>query len=182
MKKHLEGQSNEQIAVMFMVTERGLLTKGPSHIFTKNTFFADSGATCHMHSSLEGMFDLKPYVTARMVGKNEIMASVFKGQYKGIMLKNDLTSVVITLQDVLFIPELMVNLCSLTKTIESTGVSLSSTGPIKLLEPLIFILFKVFKQSSGRLLGIEIIPTQNHIAATTQINVVHEMFCHPNSQ
>jgi hypothetical protein len=75
-KKKAEGKTNDQVAVMFMVTEHGFLTKGPSHIFTKNTFIADIGATCHMRSSLEGMFDLKPYVTDIMVGNNETIASV----------------------------------------------------------------------------------------------------------
>jgi hypothetical protein len=37
-------------------------------------FIADSGATCHMHGSLEGMFNLKPHVTNIMVGNNETMA------------------------------------------------------------------------------------------------------------
>jgi hypothetical protein len=44
---------------------------------------------------------------------------------------------------------------------------------------------KVYKHGSGRLLGIEIHPAPNHIAATDQtldINVVHDMFGHPNSQ
>jgi hypothetical protein len=43
----------------------------------------------------------------------------------------------------------------------------------------------VYKHGSGCLLGIEVHPTPNHIAATAQtldINVVHEMFGHPNSQ
>jgi hypothetical protein len=55
---------------MFMVTEHGFLTKGPSHTFTNNTFIADSGATCHMCGSLEGIVGLKPYVTDIMVGNN----------------------------------------------------------------------------------------------------------------
>jgi hypothetical protein len=71
---------------MFMVTEHGLLTKGPSHTFTKNNFIVDSGATCHMRSFLEGMFHLKPYATDIIVGNNETMSSVSKGHYKGHVL------------------------------------------------------------------------------------------------
>jgi hypothetical protein len=98
---------------MFMVTEHGFLTKGPSHTFTNNTFITDSGAICHMRGSLEGMFDLKPYVTDKMVGNSETMASVSKGHYKGIILKKDGTTVDIVLKDVLNIPKLTVNLFSL---------------------------------------------------------------------
>jgi hypothetical protein len=71
---------------MFLVTEPGFLTKGPNHTFTNNTFIADSGATCYMRGSLKGMFNMTPYVIAIMVGNNETMASVSKGQYKGIVL------------------------------------------------------------------------------------------------
>jgi hypothetical protein len=113
---------------MFMATEHGFLTKGPSHTFPNNTFIADSGATCHKRGSLEGMFDMKPYVTDIMVGNNDTMVSVSKGKYKGIVLQKDGTNVDIVLQDFLYIPKMMVNLFSLTKAIEYTGVSLSSKG------------------------------------------------------
>jgi hypothetical protein len=56
--------------IKFLVAEHGFLTKGPSHTFTNNTFIADSGATCHMRGSLEGMFDMKPFVSDIMVGNN----------------------------------------------------------------------------------------------------------------
>jgi hypothetical protein len=65
-----EGYSNYQFAVMFMVTQHGLLIKGPSQTFTNNTFIADSGATCHMRGSQENMFDLKLDVIDIMVGNN----------------------------------------------------------------------------------------------------------------
>jgi hypothetical protein len=60
-KKNAEGKSNDKVAVLFMVTEHGFLTIGPSHNFTNNTFIADSGATCHMRGSLECMFFMNPY-------------------------------------------------------------------------------------------------------------------------
>jgi hypothetical protein len=65
-----------------------------------------------------------------MDGNNETMESVSKGQYKGIVLQKDGTTVDFVLQDFLYIPKLMVNLFFLTKAIEHTGVSLSSTGQI----------------------------------------------------
>jgi hypothetical protein len=83
-----------------------------------------------MRGSLEGMFDMEPYVTDIMVGNNETMASVSKGQYKGIVLQKDGTTDDIDLQDVLYIPKLMVNLFSLTKAIEHTSVALSNKGQI----------------------------------------------------
>jgi hypothetical protein len=47
-KKNAEGKSNDQVAVLFIVTEHGIITKGHSHTFTNSTAIADSGATCHV--------------------------------------------------------------------------------------------------------------------------------------
>jgi hypothetical protein len=58
-----------------------------------------------------------------MVGNDETMASVSKGQYIWIVLQKYGTTVDIVLQDVLYIPKLIF---SLTNDIEQTGVALSS--------------------------------------------------------
>jgi hypothetical protein len=155
--------------------------------FTSNTFIADSGATCHMRGSLEGMFNLKPYVTNIMVGNDEAMSSVSMGNFKGLVIKPDGSTMDLTLKDVLYIPKLMVNLFSLTKALGTKGVHLSSKGQLISLKIGTHEIFfdKVFKHGSGRLLGIEIHPNPNHIAATAQtldINTVHNMFGHPNLQ
>jgi hypothetical protein len=69
---------------MLMALDHTLRSKGMNTTFTSNAFIADSGATCHMRGSLEGMFNLKPYVTDIMVGNNEAMSSVSMGNYQGI--------------------------------------------------------------------------------------------------
>jgi hypothetical protein len=51
-----------------------------------------------MRGSLKGMFDMKPYDTDKMVGNNETMASISKGQYKGFVLQNDGTTLDISSQ------------------------------------------------------------------------------------
>jgi hypothetical protein len=93
------------------------------------------------------------------------MSSVSKCHYKGLVLKKDGTSVDITLQDDLYISKLMVNLFSLTKAIENTGVALSSKGQkISLTVGSAEIFFiKIFKHGSG---GIDIHPIPNHVATT----------------
>jgi hypothetical protein len=177
----------EKVNVMLMALDHSLLSKGINTSFTSNTFIADSGATCHMRVSLEGMFNLKPYVTNIMVGNNEAMSSFSMGNYNGLVLKPDGFTMDLTLKDVLYIPKLMVNLFSLTKALETIGVQLSSKGHLVSLKIGTHeILFdKVFKHGSGRLLRIDIHPNPNHIAATAQtldINTVHNMFGHLNSQ
>jgi hypothetical protein len=46
--KKIEVYSIDYVDVMLLVTEYGLLTKRPHHVFTENTFIADSGPTCHV--------------------------------------------------------------------------------------------------------------------------------------
>jgi cobalamin biosynthesis Co2+ chelatase CbiK len=46
----------KQVNVMLMALDHSLLSKGINTSFTSNTCIADSGATCHMRGSLEGMF------------------------------------------------------------------------------------------------------------------------------
>jgi hypothetical protein len=76
------------------------------------------------------MSNLGPHVTDTMVGNNDVMSSVSIGQYKGLVLKADDTTIDLTLKDVLNIPKLMVNLFSLTKAMETQGVQLSSQGQL----------------------------------------------------
>jgi hypothetical protein len=161
--------------------------KGLTSHFTPNTFIADSGATCNMRGSIEGMFNLKPHVTVIMVGINETMSSISMGNHKGLDMQKDSTSFVVILQDVLYIPKLMVNLFSLTKAISTKGVQLSNKGQIITLKiGKIEIFFgTIFQHGSGQLLGIELYPIPSHIAATANpldINKLHTMFGHPNSQ
>jgi hypothetical protein len=172
---------------MLMTLDHSMLSKGMNTTFTSNTFIADSSATCHMRGSLEGMFNLKPYVTDIMVGNNEAMSSVSMGNYQGIVIKPDENTINLTLKDILYIPKLMVNLYSLTKALETKEVHLSSKGQLISLKIGTHEIFfdKVLKHGSGRLLGIEIHLNPNHIAATAQtwdINTVHNMLSHPNSQ
>jgi hypothetical protein len=140
-----------------------------------------------MRGSLGGMFSLRPHFTVIMVGNNEVMSSVSIGQYKGIVSKADGTTMDLTLKDVLYIPKLMVNLFSLTKGFETLGVKLFSQGQLisLLYGPHEICIDKVLKHGSGRLFGIDILPNPNHIAVTAQtldINTVHNIFGHPNSQ
>jgi hypothetical protein len=83
-----------------------------------------------MRDSFEGTLNLKPHVTDIMVGNNETISSVSKGNYKGLVMQKDGSSFEVILQDVLYMPKLMVNLFSLTKEISTKGVQLSNKGQI----------------------------------------------------
>jgi hypothetical protein len=129
-KRNQSAKKYEKVNVMLLVTDHTLLSKGLTSHFTPNTFIADSGATCHIRGSMEGLFNLKPHVTDIMVGNNETMSSFSKENYKDLVLQKDDSSFEVILQDVLFLPKLMVNLLSLTKANSTKGVQLSNKGQI----------------------------------------------------
>jgi hypothetical protein len=85
-----------------------LLTEGARNVFTTDTLNADSGATCHLRGSLNGMLNLKPSVTDIIVGNKESRSNVSKGDYKGIVLQKEGTSMELSLHDIIFIPNSMV--------------------------------------------------------------------------
>jgi hypothetical protein len=99
------------------------------------------------------MFNLKPHVTDIMVGINETMSSISKGNFRGLAMQKDGSSFEVILQDVLYIPKLMVSLFSLTKAISTKGVQLSNKGQIitlKIVKNEIFF-DTIFQHGSGQL-------------------------------
>jgi Zn ribbon nucleic-acid-binding protein len=108
-RRNQSANKDEKVNVMLLVTDHTILSKGLTSHFTPNTFIADSGATCHMRGSIEGMFNLKPHVTDIMVGNNETKSSVSKGNYRGLVMQKDGSSFEVILQDALNIPKLIVN-------------------------------------------------------------------------
>jgi hypothetical protein len=93
----------------------------------------------------------------------------------------------VILQIILYIPKLMVNLFSLTKAISTKGGQLSNKGQIITLQIGKNKIFfdTIFQHGSVQFLDIELHPIPNHIAATAHpldINKLHTMFGHPNSQ
>ena len=155
--------------------------------FTDNTFIADSGATSHMRYSTEGMYNLQPYSTQITVGNNEIMMSQSIGDFKGTLFQQDGTYMTIILKDVLYVPDLWVNLLSLTNAIQQPYVHLQSSNEcisLKIGTNQIILFDKIIKGGSGQLLGVEIIPQNEHACITRDMCIsyesFHEKLGHPN--
>ena len=73
---------------------------------TKNTFIADSGATCHMGYSSEGMHNLKPFRTPIKVGNAEAIMSESIGSFTGMVIQEIGDTLSLTLKEVLYVPSL----------------------------------------------------------------------------
>ena len=157
---------------------------------TENTFIADSGASCHMRNSLSGMYDLIDHVQVVTVGNHERMFSKYLGKFKGTIIQQDGTYMDIVLNEVLFIPDLWLNLISITKAIKNENVDLSSKGELMQLkfgnEEYSMRFDKIFTTGSGQLLGVEIRPSEEYSTVAILIGALkiyedmHEKLGHPN--
>ena len=156
------------------------------HSFTPDVFIADSGATSHMRYSKDGMTDLVDWKVEITVGNNETMWTEAKGTYKGTVLQQDGSSMDVVLSDVLYVPDLWVNLFSITKALTKPAVKLSNEGQlIKLnLEQNQKLVFdKVFKCGSGQLVGVDIKPTKEYASIASvklPYDTLHAQLGHPS--
>jgi hypothetical protein len=118
------------------------------------------------------------------------MMSSKKGTYKGLVVQQDGSVLNITLKDVLYVPELWINLLSLTKAINTPGVELCSKGNLIALKiGSDTILFdKELVNGSGRLLGVDISP--RIVAESANVSAppvmlydqMHSILGHPGEQ
>jgi hypothetical protein len=157
---------------------------------SKNLFIADSGATSHMRNTLEGMYDVEDWVVGVKVGNSEIMKSKKKGKFKGLVKQTNGTTLEVIITDVLYVPDLWVNLLSLVKVISNPNNSLTSNPKgefvLHLGKQTQVIFDRAIIKGSGKLLGVEIIPLINENAETNEGAVtaqdyehVHNVLGHP---
>ena len=133
--------------------------------FGRNTWILDSGATAHMRFSLEGMMDLVPWKSSITVGNKEIIYSEQKGTFKGAIVSDSGVEFYVTMEDVLYVPGIFMNLFSLTKAMLNPRISIEHIGKYIALgvghnNKLIFD--KVIDGGNGNLLAVDIFPVHRN--------------------
>jgi hypothetical protein len=86
---------------------------------TRDTFVFNSSATSHMRFIKDGMVNLKPLKIATKVGNAEDIYSKAIGTFKGLVTQKDGSTFPIKIEDVLYIPDLYVNLFSMTRVLKN---------------------------------------------------------------
>ena len=99
-----------------------LIADNTVKVFNERIWVADSGATTHVTNSLDGMFDLRDANTTISVGDGRKMMTLKVGKWKGKAIDSEGNEVKVILTNVSYVPELMVNLFSLTAVMEK-GIS-----------------------------------------------------------
>ena len=157
--------------------------------FGRNTWILDSGSTAHMRFSLEGMVDLVPWKSAITVGNKEIIYSEQKGTFKGAIVSENGIEFYVTMDDVLYVPGIFMNLFSLTKAMLNPQIGIQRIGKFIALgvgngNKLIFD--KIIDGGNGNLLAVDIFPVQrNNPAQQSSTSAIshesfHHMLGHPN--
>jgi hypothetical protein len=151
---------------------------------TRETFVFYSGATSHMRFSKDIMVNLKPLNIAIKVGNAENIYSEAIRTFKGLVTQKDGSKFPITLEDVLYIPDLYVSLFSVTCVLKNKTVDFRrEKGTITLVyDKYHKLLFdKIIQVGRGTLLGVDIVPHQEnlhiHIRSYKEL---HEQLGYPN--
>jgi hypothetical protein len=150
-----------------------------------NTYLADTGASSHMGPGDEGMFDFEDKSTTIKVGNGKHLSTGKIGKRKGTVIQQDGTEVQLTLKQYKQVPDLWVNLFSVTAAL-SDGWKLGNEGKaITISKVKVTLKFdKIFESGDGYVCGVEIVPTTEaasmSLAAGTSmdINEFHHIFNH----
>jgi hypothetical protein len=127
-----------------------------NEILTDDIWICDSGACGHYCKSDKGLFDIKDINEKMTVGNGESMKAIKVGSLKCHVIQLNDSSVNVTLKEVKFVPELWVNLFSISKALKN-GFDLSNKGlMISLKKGSVFITFdRVIKTVNGSISGIK---------------------------
>jgi Reverse transcriptase (RNA-dependent DNA polymerase)/gag-polypeptide of LTR copia-type len=154
------------------VSNKKASTLGP------NIWLGDSGASCHMTNDSEGMFDCKVINDRIKIGDGKLLHAKMMGKKRVTMTSNNKTTTIV-LEEVKFVPDLAINLFSITRALMG-GWQLSNKGvQISLSKNNDVLTFnQQFPTSNGVLVGIELIPESANI--TMDISAFHRIMGHPN--
>jgi hypothetical protein len=108
---------------MLCVYESALIAKSIEDGYASDqTFIADTGASSHMVYSMRDLTNIQEVDTKVTAGNNMTMKCTLKGDYV-CYLQSEGRNFRVTLKDVLYVPELNVNLLSIHNVLD-TQVSL----------------------------------------------------------
>ena len=85
---------------------------------TSNIWIGNTRASCHMRTSLNGMYDMIPGSGGIKVGSGTILKIVKVRTFKGKIKQKDGSSKVIVLNKVHFVPNMYCNLFSITAVMD----------------------------------------------------------------
>jgi histone deacetylase 1/2 len=159
---------------------------------TKDTWLGDSAASTHMGHCDAGMFDVEVISSPVKIGNGKLLTATKIGKKRITAIQKDGSSIDMILEDYKFVPELWVNLFSISKALKR-GWNIGNKGTnIFLTKGQSKIVFdKEIKTQKGLVLGIEMVPRNETVRAgiatialergkTIDVHALHNMLGHPS--
>jgi hypothetical protein len=97
--------------------------------FSSEMWILDSGASCHYCRSLEELTDVKEIDESIKIGNGDSMKATKIGNLKCEVTQIDGERLIVTLNDIKYVPNLCVNLFSLNKALKK-GFKVSNDGVV----------------------------------------------------
>ena len=148
-----------------------LLVKANDKI-TEKTWLADSAASSHMTTTMEGMYDIETLKNHFVqVGGKAKLRAIARGKIDVIIQQKNGDTISMTLTNVLCTPELGYNLVSLTKAFLVGGYKLAGDkNGLQLRKGDVEFTFdRVIQSGTGVLLGVEMIKVQQEKPETAAV-------------
>ena len=151
------------------------------------TFVADTGASSHMVYDDKFLHDTVDVIGQTITAAQAtILPITKKGKYRAYCLDKQNNRIHIVLEDVLCVPQLGVNLLSITKCISNPNLSFHSDSRgsiLKFAKENQYINFGVkLEHGSGMLYAADLIPYKTETAnLVMEFNKLHSLLGHPNN-
>jgi hypothetical protein len=95
--------------------------------FGNDIWIADSGASCHHYNKDAALYDYSMISEDITVGNGNVMTATKMGKLQCEILQKNDERLVVTLEDVTFVPDLWINLFSIGKALKN-GFNLGNEG------------------------------------------------------
>ena len=169
------------------INETSLLSKENDQQIGNNTWLGDTGASTHYVKSDEGMFDVKLIDEPVKVGNGKSMRATKVGSLKMTVLQANGDTKNITLENVKYVPELWVNLFSITQALKK-GMKIANDGiKIQLRKGDFMMEFDlIIATKTGYIIAVNMVPRiENHVAQAAldpghriSLNKAHRLLGH----
>ena len=176
--------SSTTMAMTNIDEEMILIAENNPKTFNSFTWIADSGASTHMTNTMDGMFDVVDANINISVGDGRKMTTTKVGKWKGVAIDLEGRKTNITLTNVSYVPNLMVNLFSLTAAMDKGFSVAGSNEGINLKKGNWSISFdRRVGTPRGHVFASSLIPAENYNAEYANISInyekAHQLLGHP---
>ena len=127
-----------------------------------NVWIADSGASCHMTNSLEGMYEIRKGNCKVMIGDGQSVETTKSGKWKGVVKQKDGSTTPIILEEVVYAPALCCKLFSINQALKKDFNITNNKKVIKLWKGKMSIVFdEIMETKLGFLGAVTLLPESN---------------------